>query len=100
MDLRIDEIGCKRKPKYLHYSEPLLTFQNNYDDKAHFDVLPMSISKNPQVLEDEKYIKIKPEDVEVVRQFISKHDDLLMKHWRQEIDTMELHEILKDEDND
>lgn len=97
VDLRLDEIGCQRKPKYLHYSEPLLTFQNNYDAKAHFDVLPMSISKNPQVLEDEKYIKIKSEDVEAVRQFVSKHYDLLMKHWNQEITTMELHEILKKE---
>lgn len=97
VDLRLDEIGSLRKPKYLHYSEPLLTFQNNYDAKAHFDVLPMSISKNPQVLEDEKYIKIKSEDVEAVKQFVINHYDLLMKHWRQEITTMELHEILKKE---
>ena len=97
VDLRIDEIGSQRKPKYLHYSEPLLTFQNNYDNKAHFDVLPMSISKNPQILEDAKYIKIKPEEVETIRQFISKHYDLLMKHWNLEITTMELHEILKRE---
>ena len=100
VDLRLDEIGCKRKPKLLHYSEPLLTFQNNYDAKAHFDVLPMSISENaqdPKVLEDIRYIKIKPEDVEVVRQFVVKHYDLLMKHWNQEITTMELYEILKEE---
>lgn len=97
VDLRLDEIGCKRKPKYLHYSEPLLTFQNNYDAKAHFDVLPMSISENPQVLEDAKYIKIKPEEVETIRQFVVKHYELLLKHWRQEITTMELYEILKEE---
>ena len=100
VDLRLDEIGSQRKPKYLHYSEPLLTFQNNYDAKAHFDVLPMSISENPQVLEDSQYIKIKSEDVEAVRQFVFRHYDLLMKHWRQEITTMELHQILKDENND
>lgn len=93
VDLRLDEIGCKRKPKYLHYSEPLLTFQNNYNAKAHFDVLPMSISKNPQVLEDEEFINIKPEDVEAVKQFVINHYDLLMKHWRQEITTMELHNV-------
>ena len=97
VDLRLDEIGSQRKPKYLHYSEPLLTFQNNYDNKAHFDVLPMSLSQNPQVLEDEKYIKIKSEDVEAVRQFVVQHHDLLMKHWNQEITTMKLHEILKKE---
>lgn len=97
VDLRLDEIGCKRKPKYLHYSEPLLTFQNNYDNKAHFDVLPMSISENPQILEDEEFINIKPEDVDAVRQFVSKHCELLMKHWWQEITTMELYEILKRE---
>ena len=97
VDLRIDEIGSQRKPKYLHYSEPLLTFQNNYDAKAHFDVLPMSIAQNPKVMEDEKYIKIKPEDVEAVKQFVVQHHDLLMKHWRQEITTMELYEILKEE---
>ncbi len=97
VDLRLDEIGSLRKPKYLHYSEPLLTFQNHYDNKAHFDVLPMSISKNPQVLEDEEFIKIKSEDVEAVRRFVVQHHDLLMKHWRQEITTMELHEILKKE---
>ncbi len=97
VDLRLDEIGSQRKLKYLHYSEPLLTFQNNYNAKAHFDVLPMSISKNPQVLEDEEFINIKPEDVEAVRQFVINHYDLLMKHWNQEIITMELHEILKKE---
>ena len=97
VDLRLDEIGSQRTPKYLHYSEPLLTFQNNYDTKAHFDVLPMSISENPRVLEDEKYIKIKSEDVKAVRQFVVQHHDLLMKHWRQEITTMELYEILKEE---
>ena len=97
VDLRIDEIGSQRTPKLIHFSEPLLTFQNNYDDKAHFDVLPMSISKNPQVLEDEKYIKIKSEDVKAVKQFVVQHHDLLMKHWNQEITTMELHEILKKE---
>lgn len=100
VDIRLDEIGILRKPKLLHYSKPLLTFQNNYDDKAHFDVLPMSISKNPKVLEDEKFINIKPEDLEAVRQFIIKNYDLLMKHWRHEIDTMELYQILKDENND
>ena len=97
VDLRIDEIGSQRTPKLIHFSEPLLTFQNNYDDKAHFDVLPMSISENPRVLEDDEFINIKPEDVEAVRQFISKHCELLMKHWRQEITTMELYEILKEE---
>lgn len=97
VDLRLDEIGSLRKPKYLHYSEPLLTFQNNYDNKAHFDVLPMSISKNPQVLEDEEFIKIKPEDVEAVRRFVINHYELLMKHWKQEITTAELYEILKKE---
>ena len=97
VDLRLDEIGSQRTPKYLHYSEPLLTFQNNYDDKAHFDVLPMSISENPQILEDEEFINIKPEDVDAVRQFVSKHCELLMKHWWQEITTMELYEILKRE---
>ena len=100
VDLRLDEIGSLRKPKYLHYSEPLLTFQNNYDNKAHFDVLPMSISENPRVLEDEKYIKIKSEDVEAVKQFIIKHYDLLLKHWNHEIDTMELHKILMEKDDD
>lgn len=100
VDIRLDEIGILRKPKLLHYSEPLLTFQNNYDDKAHFEVLPMSISKNPQVLEDEEFINIKPEDVEAVKQFVIKHYDLLMKHWRQEMTTMELYEILKVESND
>ena len=99
VDIRLDEIGCLRKPKLLHYAKPLLTFQNNYDHRIYFDILPMSIARNPKVLEDEKYIKIKPEDVEAVRQFVIKHYDLLIKHWKQEITTMELYEILKDENN-
>lgn len=97
VDLRIDEIGSQRTPELLHYSEPLLTFQNSYDGRIYTDVLPMSISKNPQVLDDEEFIKISPEDVETVRRFVSKHYDLLLKHWRQEITTTELHEILKKE---
>ena len=97
VDIRLDEIGSQRTPKLIHFSEPLLTFQNNYDNKAHFDVLPMSLSQNPRVLEDDEFIKIKPEDVEAVKQFVVQHHDLLMKHWRQEITTTELHEILKKE---
>ena len=97
VDLRIDEIGSQRIPELLHYSEPLLTFQNNYDGRIYTDVLPMSISKNPQVLDDEEFISIKPEDVEAVRRFVINHYELLVKHWKQEIDTMELCQILKKE---
>ena len=93
VDLRIDEIGSQRTPELLHYSEPLLTFQNSYDGRIYTDVLPMSISKNPQVLEDDEFIKIKSEDVEAVKQFVVQHHDLLMKHWRQEITTTELHNV-------
>lgn len=97
VDLRLDEIGSQRTPKLIYFSEPLLTFQNSYEGSIYTDVMPMSISQNPKVLEDEEYIHIKPEDVEAVRQFVVQHHDLLMKHWRQEITTMELHEILKKE---
>lgn len=99
VNLRIDEIGCERLSTLICFSEPLLTFQNNYDNRF-WDILPMSISQNPKVLEDEKYIQIKPEDVEAVRDFIMKHYDLLTKHWNHEINTMELHEILMAEQND
>lgn len=99
VDLRLDEVGSQRTPKLIHFSEPLLTFQNSYEGRIYTDVLPMSISKNPKVLEDEKYINIKPEDIEAVRQFIIKHYDLLLKHWHHEIDTMELHKILQEEQN-
>lgn len=97
VDLRIDEIGSQRTPKLIHFSEPLLTFQNSYDGRIYTDVLPMSISKNPQVLDDEEFISIKPEDVEAVRRFVINHYELLVKHWKQEIDTMELCQILKKE---
>ncbi len=97
VDIRLDEIGSQRTQKLIHFSEPLLTFQNSYEGRIYTDVLPMSISKNPKVLENEEYIHIKPEDVKAVRQFIIKHYELLLKHWRQEITTMELYEILKKE---
>lgn len=97
VDLRLDEIGCQHGHGVLHYSRPLLTFQNAYDNRI-WTILPMSISKNPKVLEDEEYIHIKPEDVEAVRQFIIKHYDLLLKHWHHEISTMELHKILLNSD--
>ena len=96
VDLRLDELGCQRGHELVHFSRPLLTFQNTYDDRIWVP-LPMSISLNPKVLEDEKYIRIKSEDVEAVRQFIIKHYELLMKHWNQEITTTELCEILKKE---
>lgn len=98
VDIRLDEIGSQRTPKLIHFSEPLLTFQNSYDGRIYTDVLPMSISKNPKVLEDEEYIHIKAEDMEAVRQFIIKHYDVLLKHWNQEISTMELHNALKSSD--
>ena len=93
VDLRLDEIGSQRTPKLIYFSEPLLTFQNSYDGRIYTDVLPMSLSQNPRVLEDDEFIKIKPEDVEAVKQFVVQHHDLLMKHWRQEITTTELHNV-------
>ena len=93
VDISLDELGCCRKGNILSFP-PLILFQNNYERKI-MDVLPMSIEQNPKILEDEKYIKIKREDVELIKQFIIHHYDLLIKHWNTS-DAYKLYEITKE----
>ena len=63
-------------------------FINNYDNN-NWDVIPVTISQTPEILEDVSFINVSHEDIEKVKEFIIKNYDLLMKHWKQKIHATE-----------
>ena len=57
--------------------------------------IPVSISDSPEILVDiSKYPKIK--HLNTMLQFISKHSDILLKHWNKEYDDRQILNILYD----
>jgi len=90
----LDEIGKERQqadnsdhPK-LPY-QPNLMIENNYSGN-HWDVVPISISPKPIILEQSLFIKISSNDIKKVKNFIIENYNLLMKHWNQKISTQDL----------
>lgn len=75
-------------------SQPKLMVTNNYDNN-NWDLIPMTISETPEIMEDASFIKISDEDIEKVKSFIIKNYALLMKHWRQEITSDEICQLFQ-----
>ena len=77
-DIWIDSAGSGRKNK--HNKPRVKIIIDN-------DMIPVSISKNPEFLVDvSKYKKLK--DIKPVFDFIAKFEDVLLMHWNEEIDDM------------
>ena len=80
--------------KHYQHNLPRLKFQNNTADRvtSTSDLIPVSISDNPEVLID------KPYDYtlfKAVKEFIIKNKEALLQFWNQEIDEFELKDMLK-----
>lgn len=94
----LDEVGIcdlNTPVDFPHFPvKPKIMIRNNYDTN-YWDVIPITISKTPEIMEDGQFIKISDEDIEKVKSFIIKNYDLLMKHWRQEITTDEIYQLFQ-----
>ena len=84
----IDELGNKRKVKH---NEPRMKIVNNYEENFN-DVIPISISTNPEILDGE--CKLKNKDLKLMKQFIAKNYDIFMQRWNNEISTREMFNLL------
>ena len=83
--------------KRYQHNLPRLKFQNNTADPvtSKQDLIPVSIDPvNPEVLIDKPYNK---KYYQIVRKWIIKHYDLLIKFWNQEIDEFDLKDALQAE---
>jgi len=78
--LSIDHISCYER--YGKGNQKFIAIQNNYDEECFdwqkgLDVLLMTISDNPQMFLKNSEIKIKDEDIEIIKQFIVKYKNEL-----------------------
>lgn len=85
-DIWLDSVGSSRKNKH-NLPRVKIIIDNN--------MIPISISKNPEFLVDiSKYKKIK--GIKPVFDFIAKFEDVLLMHWNEEIDDIDLLGIIFD----
>lgn len=75
-DILVDSSGCQRSSKH---NSPRVKIN------ADGDLIPMSISKNPEILVNKKIPKFG-----IIKDYISNNYDLFIKHWNQEITDKQL----------
>ncbi len=68
---------------------PNIKFQNDYEDKITLNYIPISISKDPEILISSK-INISDNDFSLLKQFIIRNEKILLKHNSKKIDTEKL----------
>ena len=78
---------------------PQIKFQNNTSTKIQINELtPISISDNPEILlknNDLNKIKISQAQINEVKQWIVKNQEILIDYWQEKITTDELFQKLK-----
>lgn len=73
VDIFVDDGGS-----YERNEHPLLLFVRNGHGKSVSEFIPISISENPYIMDEEKVLKISSEDVSVVKSFIKLNMGLLI----------------------
>lgn len=78
---------------------PQIKFQNNTSTKIQInELIPISISDNPEILlknNDLNKIKISQAQINEVKQWIVKNQEILIDYWQEKITTDELFQKLK-----
>lgn len=78
---------------------PRIKFQNNTSTKIQInELIPISISDNPEILlknNDLNKIKISQAQINEVKQWIVKNQEILIDYWQEKITTDELFQKLK-----
>ena len=92
VNIWLDDIGKERKTKH---NLPRIKAQNNYLERNNEDTISIFIDKNsPKVIAGNSNLKQK--DLNKIFKWIKTNYDLLMKHWNQEIDTIDFIQQMKE----
>ena len=75
--------------------KPRLFFQNDYEKKVSDNELTISLSKTPEILQKNYKLNVKPEDVDILKNWIIDNYDVLLNHWNNNSDSIDLAENLK-----
>lgn len=92
VNIWLDDMGVYRKNTH---NLPRIKFQANTSDKVSGIGIPMSISKNPEILIDNPDTELNNYEIGQVKNFIIRNYDLLMQYWNQEIDILEFLQRVK-----
>lgn len=80
----------------MHNNIPRMKFANNYSNNMLAkDLVPVSISDDPQILSKGTKLNISSSDFEKLRQWIIRNKESLMKVWNGEISTMQFGREMK-----
>lgn len=80
----------------LKHNTPRIKFANNHSDSMlPQDLVPVSISKDPQILVGNVKLKISNKEFEELRQWIIRNLSNLLKVWNGEISTMQFCKEMK-----
>lgn len=95
VNLWLDTAGSVRNIKH---KKPTLKIQNNKSEylRNRKDLIPISISANPEVLLKNYRTKlnISEKELEIMINFIAENYIILLKHWNGEIDDYEVLDIM------
>ena len=98
LTIYVDEVGACKIETYsdfpLFSTQPKIMVCNNYSNNR-LDVIPITISLKPEILEDMAFVKISNKDIDAVKSFIIKNYDVLMKHWNHKLSTIELYSLFR-----
>ena len=100
MNIWLDSAGSSRNIKH---NTPRVKIQNNYRDRFTdelSELIPVSISKNPEILVESVKLELKQKDIQRAFKFISDNYDVLMSHWNGEIDDQDALNILLSKEKD
>lgn len=80
----------------MQHNAPRMKFANNYSNNMLArDLVPVSISDDPQILSKGTKLKISNADFEKLRQWIIRNKEALMKVWNGEISTIQFGKEMK-----
>lgn len=84
VNIWVDDFGISRN---VPHNSPRIKFQVDKADKAHGPLIPISISKNPEILINnyKTYTNLNNYEIGQIKNFIIRNYDLLMQYWNQEI---------------
>lgn len=80
----------------MQHNTPMLKFQNNYSKNIQNDnLVPISISEEPEILKFDKPVLIKAKDITILKSWIKKNLKTLLAHWNNEISSAKMFKTLE-----
>ena len=92
VNIWLDDEGCYRDVKH---NVPRIKFQNNNSDRiSKSDLIPISISDNPQILKRKVTLSIDSKQLNKIKEFIVNNKEALLRHWNGAITFLEFGKIM------